>query len=140
MPSIQELRDENFFVRDGVVGNARLLEYHDGTHGADQLLPHQRGLSVSEPGCNGGTYGYDKREACIDNQENHSPMSCAIGFLVEPEPSTFEAVVFGLIGVFIFRLGFYRDNEWLCVSGGIAIFLATVAFVIGVSRIIITHI
>lgn|SRR5579872_310991 len=86
------------------------------------------------------SYGHDESEARVDNQKNHCPMSRVISFLFQPESSAVEAVVFGLIGMFIFRLGFYRDNEWLCAVGGIVIFLATVSFVVSTSRIIIRHI
>jgi hypothetical protein len=51
-----------------------------------------------------------------------------------------EAIMLGLIGVLVFRLGFYRDNEWLYIVGGIGIFVATVFFVFSTSRIIISHI
>ena len=66
-------------------------------------------------------------------------MRRAVGFLLQPEPSAIESIVLGVIGVLIFRLGFYRDHEWLCVIGGITIFIATVAFVINISRLIIFH-
>ena len=54
--------------------------------------------------------------------------------------STFEAVALGFVGIFIFRLGFYRDNEWFGVINGIFIMSATVAFIVSVSWAIITHV
>lgn len=83
---------------------------------------------------------YNQSESGVDDQENHGPMGRAVGFFFKPEPGAVEAIVLGLVGVFVFRLGFYRDNEWLCIVGGVGIFLATVSFVINVARIIISHI
>jgi hypothetical protein len=51
VPSIQELHNQDFFVRHGIVSDARLLEYHDGTHGADQLLLHQGSLLLNLSKC-----------------------------------------------------------------------------------------
>jgi hypothetical protein len=47
----------------------------------------------------------------------------AIRSFLDPIAGAFEAICLGVVGVRIFRLGFYRDDERRCIVGGIAIFL-----------------
>ena len=116
------------------------IQGDNGGLSANQLLSHQFGLFDREPSSNNGTCGYDESETGIENQKNHGPVRGAVSFLLQPESSVIESVMLGLIGILVFRLGFYRNNEWLCIFGGGMIFLATVTFVINVARFIIAHI
>lgn len=85
-------------------------------------------------------YSYYQGESGVDDQKDHCPMRRAICFLLNPVSGAFEAICLGLVGIFTFRLGFYRDNEWRCVVGAICIFAGTVIFGISVARFIIAHI
>jgi hypothetical protein len=137
VPSVSQ---RNFELGRGVLWSYAELSRDESPYGSTQLLAHQFDLFVSDTSSDYGTYGHDESESSVDDQKNHGPMRRAVRFLFQDVPSTVEAVMLGIIGVFIFRLGFYRDNERFCVMGGVAIFLATILFVVGVSRIIISHI